>query len=211
MIFSLVNQKGGVGKTTVSVNLASGLSKMGYKVLLIDADPQGSVLQWQSIADNESFQVNHHPRPGFERLVPSLGKTFDHMVIDAPPAIGEITRSVLNVTHLAIVPIGPSPLDIWSSKEALSLFPEIRRRHRRLKGELLICRKVVGTRVGREAREAMETYNMPVFETEISQRIAYVEAMIAGRSVLEYAPRSEAAHEVISLCNEIISKERRIR
>jgi chromosome partitioning protein len=204
MKISLVNQKGGVGKTTIAVNLAGCLAMRGHRVLLIDADPQGSVLQWQSIEDNSTFEVTYHPAPSLDRDIKSLGRGFDHLVIDAPPAIGEITQAVLAASQLAIVPIGPSPLDIWSSKETLALFPGARKRNRKLDGRLLVCRKIVGTRVGREARDAMETYGMAVFETEISQRIAFVEAMISGLSVLEYARKSEAAGEIMNLCEEVI-------
>jgi chromosome partitioning protein len=204
MIISLVNQKGGVGKTTVAVNLGSCLSMKGFKVLLVDGDPQGSVLQWQSIQDTGDFQVLHHAAPDLSGHVKSLQRSYDYTIIDAPPAIGEITESILSVSHLAVVPIGPSPLDIWSSKETVSLIRTVKKKNRRLAGKLLICRKIARTRVGREAREAMETYDMDVFETEISQRIAYVESMISGMSVLKYAPNSEASAEIRSLCEEIM-------
>jgi len=204
MIISLVNQKGGVGKTTIAVNLASSLSERGFKTLLVDADPQGSVLQWQSIADNHSFEVMHRPSPDLLGEKKALTRGHDHVIIDAPPAIGEITLAILAISNLAIIPIGPSPLDIWSSKETLSLFPSARKSNRRMKARLLICRKIVGTRVGREAREALETYGVDMFESEISQRVAFVEAMISGRSVLDHAPRSEAAAEIRRLCEEII-------
>ncbi len=204
MIVSLVNQKGGVGKTTVAINLAGCLSEGGHRVLLVDADPQGSVLQWHSISKHHPFQVEHCPSAAVLGNRKALAKKNDHVIIDAPPAMGEITRAILAVSDLAIVPITPSPLDIWSSKETISLFPEAGKRNRRLKTKLLICRKIVGTRIGREAREALETYGMDMFDAEISQRVAFVEAMISGRSVLEYAPNSEAAEEIRRLSNEIL-------
>jgi len=204
MIISLVNQKGGVGKTTIAVNLAGCLSERGHRVLLVDADPQGSVLQWHSISDHHPFQVKHSPSAAGLGSRKTLAKENDHVIIDAPPAMGEITRAVLAVSDLAIVPITPSPLDIWSSKETVSLFPEAKKRNRKVTAKLLICRKIVGTRIGREAREALETYGMDLFETEISQRVAFVEAMISGRSVLAHAPNSEAAKEIRALSNEIL-------
>ena len=204
MIISLVNQKGGAGKTTVAINLADCLSRKKYSTLLIDGDPQGSVLQWQSIADTNAFDVKHYPSPTFDASIKDLAKGYDHVVVDAPPAMGEITRSILAVSKLAIIPVGPSPLDIWSSKETLSLLRVARKRNRKLIGKLLITRKIPTTRLAREAREATETYKMKVFDTEISQRIAFVEAMIAGLSVLQYAPSSKAAREVESLCEEVV-------
>jgi chromosome partitioning protein len=205
MVISVVNQKGGVGKTTIAINLASCLSDRGYRLILVDADPQGSVLQWQSIGGDVAFGVTHHPEPLSQRDIRRMIRNSDHAVIDAPPALGEIIHSILSISELVIVPIGPSPLDIWSSKETLSLIQQLRRRHRRMKAMLLICRKIARTRVGRDAREAMESYDLDVFDTEISQRIAYVEAMISGLSVLDYAPRSDAAEEIRSLCQEVIS------
>ncbi len=205
MIISLVNQKGGVGKTTIALNLADCLSERGRRVLLVDADPQGSGLQWQSIVDDNAFDMVH--RPSASLINKGMARDYDYTIIDAPPAMGDITLAVLAVSDLAIVPVGPSPLDIWSSKETVSLFAEAKKSNRRFKAKLLICKKIVGTRVGKEVREALETYGMELFESEISQRIAFVEAMISGRSVLEYAPQSEAAREIRRLCQEIVKKE----
>jgi chromosome partitioning protein len=203
MIISLVNQKGGVGKTTIAVNLSYCLTSGGHKVLLIDSDIQGSCLQWQSIADNKAFHVIHYPEADLHKSINELGAGYRHVVIDSPPGTGDISISALMTSNLAIIPVGPSPLDIWASKETVSLIKEARQYNKKLRGKLLICKKIVGTRIGREAREAMSGYKLQVFKTEISQRVAYVEAMISGLSVVQYRPNSEASREVISLCDEI--------
>jgi chromosome partitioning protein len=204
MIISLVNQKGGVGKTTAAVNIARGLSDGPGRVLLMDADPQGSVLQWHSLGSNAYFDVIHHPKPIDPAEVRSLTPGYKHTVIDTPPAIGAIIRSCLSVSDLAIVPVGPSPLDIWSSQETVSILKKTIEMHPRLKPRLLICRKISRTRIGREARDAMDVYGLDAFETEITQRVAYVEAMISGLTVFDFAPGSEAADEIRRLCFEII-------
>jgi chromosome partitioning protein len=204
MIISLVNQKGGVGKTTAAVNLASGLAESGNRLLVIDSDPQGSVIQWQSIADGKEFDVMHLPSPQLKKELKPIRRRYDHIIIDSPPAIEEITRAVLEVTNLAIIPIAPSPLDIWSSKETIDLVNTLGKRYRKLNAKILIYRKIPGTRLGKEAREAMGSYNLDIVASEISQRIVFVEAMIAGLSVLKYAPRSIAADEIRSLCQEIV-------
>jgi chromosome partitioning protein len=206
MIVSLVNQKGGVGKTTVAVNLAGSLSDKGARVLILDADPQGSITQWRSISDRRDLEVRHHPLPLAKGDVKAFFQGFDHVVIDSPPAMGEITASVLLVSHGAIVPVGPSPLDIWSSRETVSLIQEARRINRKLRGMLLICRKIPRTKVGREAREAMGIYPLEVLESEICQRVAYIEAMMSGLCVSQYAPGSEAAAEMEGLCLEVIKR-----
>ena len=203
MIISLVNRKGGVGKTTVAINLCACIPRRNRSALLVDADPQGSVLQWQSIEDNIAFDVKPHPMPLSPKDIETFSKGYDHVVIDSPPALGDIIRSVLEVSDFTIVPIGPSPLDIWSSNETVALINETREHNRNLEAKLLICRKIPRTRIGREAREAMEVYNLAIFETEISQRIAYVQSLISGVSVLQYAPNSEASIEIKSLCEEV--------
>jgi chromosome partitioning protein len=204
MIISLVNQKGGVGKTTVAVNMASGLAEAEHRILIIDSDPQGSVIQWQSIADRNEFDVLHLPSPQLKKEIKSLRRRYDHIVIDSPPAIEDITRTVIEVTNLALIPIAPSPLDIWSSQETIELVNTLGKRFRKLEAKILIYRKIPGTRLGKEAREAMQSYNLDILSSEISQRIVFVESMIAGLSVLQFAPKSVAADEIRNLCKEVV-------
>jgi len=204
MVISLVNQKGGVGKTTVAINLASGLALRGFSVLLVDSDPQGSVLQWYSIQNQEFLEVERLAQrfdsAGFRKRTSKR----DYVVIDAPPAISDITIDVLDATDLVLIPVGPSALDLWSSKRILDLLAKSRKKGLRRKAKVLICRKIPGTRVGREAREAVDIYGLDIVPVEISQRIAYVEAMTAGLSVLQYAPSSAAADEITALCDFIV-------
>jgi chromosome partitioning protein len=206
MIISLVNQKGGVGKTTTAINLAASLTRKNCKVAFIDTDPQGSAVQWHAIEDNKAFDIKHHPRPIFQQDINELSGQYDYVVIDAPPAIGEITQSILAVTDMAIIPLSPSPVDIWSCDKTLEMINEEEKQNPTLKSKLLVSRKIPGTKLGREAKEAMEVFDTGVFETELCQRIAYIEAMSAGVSVMQYAPNSKAAKEVESLSEEIVEQ-----
>jgi len=193
MIISFVNQKGGVGKTTTAINLAIGLKKKNYNLVFIDADPQGSAIQWHAIEGNKSFEILHHPSP-----------IYDYIIIDAPPAIGDISKAILAVTDLAIIPLSPSALDVWSCWGTLKMIDEIRPLNSDIEVKLLINRKIPGTRIGRDSREAMKEFQMDVFNTELCQRVAFIDAMTSGVSVMQYAPHSKAAGEIESLCEEII-------
>jgi chromosome partitioning protein len=204
MIISLVNQKGGVGKTTIAINIGMGMARRNYKVGFLDTDPQGTASQWQSIEGNMAFEVKHHPSPVPAEEIMSKNQNHSLLVIDTPPAIGEITQSVLELSDLAIIPLAPSVLDLWSSRTTIGMIQEAKKVNPKLEGRLLVSRKIPRTRLGRDGRDAIVALEMDVFETEISQRIAYVESMIAGVSVFQYAPKSEASKEIENLCEEII-------
>ena len=203
MIISVVNQKGGVGKTTVAINLAAMLKRNNFNLVLLDTDPQGSATQWHDVEENQAVEVIHHPEPIQSADVETLLQNYDHIIIDVPPAIGEISRSVLAVSDLAIVPLSPSPLDIWSCWGTLEMISEVQQDNSGLKAKLLVSRKIPGTRVGREAREAMEVFETDILEAELCQRVAYVDSMTSGVSVMQYAPGSKAMHEIERLFEEI--------
>ncbi len=204
MIISFVNQKGGVGKTTTAINLAIGLKKKNYNLVFIDADPQGSAVQWHAIEGNKSFEILHHPSPIHATDIRQLSMNYDYVIIDAPPAIGDISKAILAVTDLAIIPLSPSALDVWSCWGTLKMIDEIRPLNSDIEVKLLINRKIPGTKIGRDSRAAMNQFQTDVFNTELCQRVAFIDAMTSGVSVMQYAPHSKAAGEIESLCEEII-------
>jgi chromosome partitioning protein len=204
MIISVVNQKGGVGKTTIAINIGIGMARRNYKVGFLDTDPQGTASQWQSIEGNVAFEVRRHPSRVSTGEIMEVEQNHGVLIIDTPPAIGEITQSVLELSDLAIIPLAPSVLDIWSSRTTIGMIEEAKKVNPKLEGRLLVSRKIPRTRLGRDGREAIAALEMQVFETEISQRIAYVESMIAGVSVFQYAPRSDASQEIENLCEEVV-------
>ncbi len=203
MIISFVNQKGGVGKTTTAINLAASLKRRNNKLLFIDADPQGSAMQWHAVENNNAFEIMHHPVPVSKSDIKALSRHYDYLLIDAPPAIGDITKSILAITEIAIIPVSPSALDIWSCKGTLEMIDEIRPENPDMEVQFLINRKIPGTRVGREARASLDVFDMDVLQTELCQRVAYIDAMTSGVSVMQYAPNSKAADEIEDLCDEI--------
>ena len=203
MIISFVNQKGGVGKTTSAINIAASLKRRNYEVKFIDADPQGSASHWQAVESNNAFEVVHHPEPISQNEIEEFSQNCDFLVIDAPPAIGDITKSILAVADLSIVPLSPSSLDIWSCKGTLDMIDEAQVDNPDLDVKLLINRKIPGTRVGREARDSLSIFDMDLLDTELCQRVAYIDAMTSGVSVMQYAPSSKAAGEIESLCDEL--------
>jgi len=203
MIISFVNQKGGVGKTTTAINLSSSLVRKNYKLVLIDADPQRSATTWHSIEDNQAFEILDHPGELTQADIETLETAYDYVIIDAPPAMDDKVETILKASDLTILPVTPSSLDLWSCKATLYMMDPKSEAPLSGKVRLLINRKISGTRVGREVRQALEKFDTPVFETELCQRVAYIDAMKYGVSVMQFAPGSKAAGEIEQWSQEV--------
>ncbi len=206
MILVVANQKGGCGKTTTAVNLAGAFSHRGMDVLLVDSDPQGSAMKWRGLA-TDSFPVGviALPMPILDQEIPKLAKKYDLVVVDTPPGMENITRSALVVADLAIIPLQPSPLDLWSGTDIVALVRRAQQINPRLVIRLLLNRKVQGTRLSRESEDALKEFPFPLFETSIHQRIALAEAVTAGRTILDFFPDGPSASEYRALVEEIIA------
>lgn len=214
MIISVQNQKGGVGKTTLAIHISHALvlykakGLKAPKVLLVDADPQGSARDWAAARNGESpFPVIAMDRPTIHRDLPELALNFDHVVIDGPPRVSELARSAIIAADLVLVPVQPSPLDVWAAQEIVKLIAEASVFKENLKSVFVINRKIVNTAIGRDVAEALSGFNIPVLRAAISQRVAFAESAAAGRTVLETEPKGAAAKEIKALVNELMQLE----
>lgn len=206
MILATIGQKGGSGKTTVSVNVAAEFMRRGRSVCVIDADPQGSARTWGAIATEAG-----RPAPtvvsmgaGLHRAdqAPALARGFDVTVIDCPPRHGEIQRAALAIADAALIPCGPGPSDLWALAETLDLVTEAREVRPELRAAIVITRRR-RTALGANARPALEDVGVPVLAAELGLRSSYEEALAAGQGVTTYAGASTAADEVRALVDEI--------
>jgi chromosome partitioning protein len=163
MIISILNQKGGVGKTTLAVHIATALSRMKRKVILIVADPQGSALDWAAARDGEpSFPVVGLPKASIHKELPAVARGYDTVIIDGPPRVYEVARSAIAASDLVIVPIQPSPSDVWAAKEIADLLTNAPVEKETQKTVFVINRKIVNTAIGRDVVEALSGYPFPV-------------------------------------------------
>ena len=211
MIIGVLNQKGGVGKTTISVNLAATLAKSGRRVLLVDADPQGSALAWSSVREAEPlFPVIGMAKPTLHRELPALAKDFDLVVIDGAPRVNQLARAAMLASDLVLIPVQPSPYDVWASADTVRLVREAQQFRAEIRAAFLINRRIAKTAIGRDAATALAEFgDVPVLATALGQRVVFAETAARGLAVIEVAPQSEAAAELMSLTALIIEGEKR--
>jgi chromosome partitioning protein len=222
-IIAVANQKGGAGKTTTCVNLAGGFAAEGYSVLVVDADPQGSALNWRNNGGEENrlgCDVIGLPNSTLHKDLPALASRSEYEVIliDCPPGgvlkgsrTDDITRSALLAAHVVLIPVQPSPLDYQAAATMLPLLRDTAVYKPDLKVWILINRRLSGnSRLGRDARTAAQTFfetdgvEIKVLNTEIGARSALAESAGVGANIFTYASGSLAALEFRNLTEEII-------
>jgi chromosome partitioning protein len=207
VIVALLNQKGGVGKTTLALHLAGAWAAQGLRVLVIDADPQGSALDWSEQRGRERlprlFGVLGLARETLHRELSEIARDADHVVVDGPPRVTGIARSALLAADVVLVPATPSPFDGWASGEMLRLLGEARIFRPELIARFVLNRCAARTVIAREIGDALADSDPPVLASRIGQRIAFADSARTGRLVCELDRASPAAIEIAALASEV--------
>jgi chromosome partitioning protein len=204
LIISFLNQKGGVGKSTLSINVAACLTLLKQKVLLIDADKQGTSSTWASLRPESGFEVVSMSRENMARDALKLAAGYDFTIIDGPPQAETISRSCIVASDLVVVPIEPGGASRWSSDLTIRQLLEAMELKPTLRCGFVVSRKIGSTVLGRDTRVMAADGGIPVFETEIEQRIAYAEALTMGKTIFEWVGNGSAVRDIQSLTHELL-------
>lgn len=149
------------------------------------------------------FAVAGLPRASIHKELPALAKGYDVVIIDGPPRVYDVARSAIMASDLVLIPVQPSPYDVWAAKEIVDLIVEARVYKPDLKAAFTINRRIVNTALGRDVTDALSDYPIPVLKTAICQRVALAESAAQGQAVLETEPECTAANEIRRLVEEI--------
>jgi chromosome partitioning protein len=209
MVISVTNLKGGVGKTTVSVNIAVGLALKDYSVCLVDSDrEQRSATEWRDNRTVASPQITvvSVSEKQFTSEIKALRDKFDIVLIDGVPQLSELAQYTIGVSDLVIIPITPSLIDYRGFETFYKKYKEIKTMKEemggRVKGAVLINR-VQRNRLVNEIPDAVQSYGITLFKSRLVDRLAYKDTFTEGLSVLEYKDE-KAKEETRQLIEEII-------
>ena len=208
-IWTICNQKGGSGKTTATMQLAGALARRDFRVLVADADPQGTATRWAaSAADETPFPcaVVGMANAGGKthREVAKFAENYDFILIDCPPAADSpVPQSALLVSDLALVPLVPSPLDLWASvgiREVIARMSDI---NEGLQARLLLNQAQPNQNLTRETLDILPEFGIELCQTQWRQRTAFRQSAVWGQTVHDGANKG-AIKEVEDLADELL-------
>lgn len=204
-IISIINEKGGVGKTTLTTHLGRYLQKTGREVVLIDSDPQGSLRDWNAAAkeDHDLPPVLVMDRPQLFKDLKKFAKEWT--LIDGAPSVEVLSVAAVKISDYILIPVQPSPYDVWATESLVEMIHTRQDISDRPRAAFIISRQIRGTRLSTDVKKALEEYKFPIFKNFTTQRVIYPTTAATGTTVLDEDPEGPAALEIKKIGEELIA------
>jgi len=210
-IITVCNQKGGSGKTTVSMCLAGALTSQGKKVLVVDADAQGTATRWAASAEESTtFPAAviglSAANAKVHREIKKFVNDYQYIIIDCPPAADSpVPQSALLVSDIAIVPVIPSPLDLWAAVGIREVINQVKTINENLEARLVVNQCQSNTSLAKDSLEILSEFGIEVCQTKIGQRQVYRQIAIFGQTINQLGKKAGIAlDEINSLTKELL-------
>ena len=210
MIYAMTNSKGGVGKSTLAVHLAVWLKEQGARVALVDSDVQGSSSVWLHEVDSDLKILRLQTPDDVLDQIPRIQPEFDHLIVDGPAGLSEVTRTILLVADVTFLPCGPSVLDLRAANDAIRAVRQVQRIRDGLPQAVLVPNKLqIQYRLSIEFLETARSLEIPA-SSGLRLRQAYADAAGQGTVVWRMGTRSavDAATEIQTLFKELTAYDR---
>lgn len=205
MIITIGNSKGGVGKSTVACNLAARAAQEKKSVLLIDADPQASSLNFRNMREGDDIKASAITTPTLHKDLSSF-TAFELIIIDSGGRDSKTFRSAILASDVLIIPVLPSVYDIWATQDTLEVVQEARMYNDKMVCRFLLNQVIPNTIMERDALEALEDKKeIPMLQSRLGSRAAFKNALASGQGVVEHSPKSKAADELKACYSEIMA------
>lgn len=203
-IIAVLNQKGGSGKTTLSINLARGLQLKNKKVMIVDSDPQGSARDWNAANDGKLIHVVGLDRNTLDKDIKAISSDYDYVIIDGAPQLADLAVAAIKCADAVLIPVQPSPYDIWASADLVDV---IKARQNITDGTpkaaFVVSRQIINTVLGNEIRDALKGYDLPIFKHGTYQRVLYPKSAVDGSTVLDKEENGDAAKDINLIIKEL--------
>lgn len=203
-IIALLNEKGGTGKSTVASNLATALHRQGKRVVLVDADPQGTSRDWRAASPENADLPPVVAIDRAQSLANSLGSlSADIVIIDAPAKAEQMAAAIVRVSHVALLVIQPSGADVWASAAAVKLIQARRDAGGEIDAAFLVNRTSGTTKLSKLIKDgSWNEYGIEQLTATVGNRIAFAQAMTDGVSVFDLADAT-AKSEILAIITEM--------
>jgi len=222
IIIAVLNQKGGVGKTTLATNLAAVFGKLGKRTIVVDITPQQSAKQWAKQARQQQEQVTLTGQfnlsadiyavpliKGAKRFKLNLNQLIKRLqpelvLLDCPANHVDENLVAALIAQVVLMPITPSPLDAWSGEAAMQIIKDARSIQQSERPyALAVVNKQQKYQGGIRVDELLQEQKIPLADTGVSWHLGFMQAVQAGQTMVDYAPRSSAVRELTALAKQL--------
>ena len=207
-VIAVINQKGGTGKTTLALNLAAGLARRA-PTAVVDADPQRSISQWIAMGEGENALPVATPIGAAPvATIAHLKQSHRYVVVDCPPAVqGPVIDAVMAAADLVLIPVLPSPLDLWASVEMSALVSLAQQKNRALQAYLILNQVETRNALSRVMQQAVAELDVPLLQASLQRRAAYRSAAVEGVSVYALGSRGlQAVADIEAIIEELLCR-----